>query len=124
MEKSDFGEVDRNKMSEEIGRESKVVNYQLKLLYQARYISGPVIRGKASHHSEKWEYYQDLIASVKPHEITWDGHEYLETIRDPEIWKETKACAESIGSFGIETIKSIATGFVKTKLKQHTGIEI
>lgn len=31
--------------------------------------------------------------------LTWDGHDYLDAIRDPEIWRKTKRGAEVAGSF-------------------------
>jgi hypothetical protein len=57
-------------------------------------------------------------------ELTWFGHEFLDDIRDPEIWRRTKEGAASIGSFSIDTLRELAKGFVKHKLHQHTGILI
>jgi DNA-binding transcriptional ArsR family regulator len=31
--------------------------------------------------------------------LTWDGHEFLDTIRDPEIWRKTKEGASAAGSW-------------------------
>jgi len=36
------------------------------------------------------EIYQLAISS-----LTWDGHQFLDTIRDHEVWKETKAATKN-----------------------------
>ncbi len=65
----------------------------------------------------------DYIVSVRPWSLTWEGHEYLDSIRDPEIWDKVASAADEIGSFGIDTLKTLAKGFIKTKIKEHTGID-
>ena len=97
----------------------------LNLLYQAGFVEGWVSRGKiAAHSSERRQVDHDYIVHVMPRGLTWRGYEYLETIRDPEIWKKTKSGALKIGSFGVDTIKALALGFIKQKIKQHTGLDI
>ena len=49
--------------------------------------------------------------------ITWNGHEYLDTIRDPRIWARTKdAVAKVGGATSVELIKFVATQFAKEAL--------
>lgn len=55
--------------------------------------------------------------------LTWDGHEFLDAVRDKEIWELTKNAADKVGGAGVEIIFDIAKGFAKTQLKKHTGIE-
>lgn len=47
--------------------------------------------------------------------ITWEGHEFLEKIRDPEIWKKTKEGASKLNSWGVKLLGEMATGFIKAK---------
>jgi len=56
--------------------------------------------------------------------ITWEGHDFLDNIRDPDVWDKTKAGAEKVGSFSIDVLKAIAKGLIKEKLQKHTGVEI
>ena len=56
--------------------------------------------------------------------LTWPGHEFLDDIRDPEIWKQTKAGAEKVGGFSIDLVGALAKGFLKKKIEQHTGIDL
>lgn len=50
--------------------------------------------------------------------ITWTGQEFLSAIRDPEIWRQTKAGAAKVGSFSIKTIADIAVAIAKSRLEQ------
>lgn len=59
-----------------------------------------------------------------PMNLTDKGHDYLDSIRDPEIWKQTKAGAAKVGGFSLELIGDLAKGLIKTQIKKHTGIEI
>lgn len=56
--------------------------------------------------------------------LTWLGHEFLDSIRDPEIWSKTKEGAVASGGFSLEIIGALAKGLVKQKVQKHTGIEI
>lgn len=54
----------------------------------------------------------DRIISTLVFDLSWTGHEYLDTIRDPKIWKGTKAALGRVGnwSFGLalDVAKSLA----------------
>lgn len=47
--------------------------------------------------------------------MTWHGHEFINTIRDPEIWKKTKAGASKVGGWTVGLLAEIATGYIKLK---------
>ncbi|WP_210358969.1 DUF2513 domain-containing protein [Sphingomonas beigongshangi] len=56
--------------------------------------------------------------------ITWEGHDFLDSVRDPRIWKLTKAGAEQAGGFSVEMLKALAKGILKTQVEKHSGIAI
>ena len=56
--------------------------------------------------------------------LSWEGYEFLENIRDPEIWQKTKTTAIDLKNFGFDTIKSLAKGYLKQKIKQQTGLDV
>ncbi len=56
--------------------------------------------------------------------LTWLGHDFLDSVRDPEIWAKTKAGAEKAGVFTIGLLKDLATGFVKKQIEDKTGIKL
>lgn len=48
--------------------------------------------------------------------ITYDGHVFLDTIRDNNIWNKTLKILSSIGATAPELIKDIATKFLTMQL--------
>lgn len=56
--------------------------------------------------------------------ITWRGHDFLDSVRDPEVWQKTKDGAAVAGGFTVDLLGDLAKGFIKTKIKQHTGIDV
>ena len=50
-------------------------------------------------------------------ELTWQGHEFLETVRDPEVWTKTKEGAAKVGSWSIGVLAEIGKAVVTAKLK-------
>lgn len=86
-------------------------DYQIQLLVQAGHLEEKRL-GPGSTVS-------DLLR------ITNNGHDYLDLVRDDNVWKKTKAAVlETGGSSTLELLKNIAYGFVKKKIEDHTGIEL
>ena len=57
--------------------------------------------------------------------MTSAGHDYLDAIRDPKRWKRVKEEAAGVGgAVGLELLKKLAVGMLKTQLEKHTGIEL
>ncbi|MCY7439412.1 DUF2513 domain-containing protein [Bacillus altitudinis] len=48
--------------------------------------------------------------------ITYEGHQFLENIRDPEIWAKTKSAAGKVGGASIHVIGEIALSYVRQTL--------
>jgi hypothetical protein len=59
-----------------------------------------------------------------PKRLTWEGHEYVDNIRDPEVWRKAKEGAAGVGGFSLEMLGALARGLIKTKVKDLTGIEM
>ncbi|MBN9142438.1 MAG: hypothetical protein BGP00_07015 [Novosphingobium sp. 63-713] len=60
----------------------------------------------------------------KIEDITWAGHDFIDSVRDPEIWKKTKEGASKAGGFSAELLKDLAKGLLKTQIEKHTGIKL
>ena len=56
--------------------------------------------------------------------LSWEGADFLDAVRDPEIWRRTKAGAEQAGSFSFELVKDLAKGFINKKIQERTGVEL
>ncbi|MEP9401880.1 DUF2513 domain-containing protein [Sphingomonas silueang] len=56
--------------------------------------------------------------------MTYAGHDFLDSVRDPEIWRNTKKNAALAGGFSVDLLKALAKGLLKKKIEQHTGVEM
>ncbi len=56
--------------------------------------------------------------------LTNPGFDYLNTIRDGEIWSRTKVAAKGVGGGTFDIIKDIATAYVKAELKARLGLDL
>ena len=51
--------------------------------------------------------------------LTYNGHEFLDTIRDDEVWKLTKDTAKKAGVGGLKFLFEVAKSYAKQKLIDH-----
>ncbi len=79
---------------------AKLVQHLLMLTEEAGFVKGEHIG------EDEWV---DL-------DLTWNGHEFLDHIRDPEMWRQTKAGATKIGDWSLKAIGSIAEGILKARI--------
>jgi hypothetical protein len=84
------------------GHSAEEVGYHLRLLIQAGYLTEigeietmPVLYG-----------------------LTWNGHEFLDNIRDETIWRRTKARLKGLPSAALAVVASIA----EAEIKKHLGL--
>jgi hypothetical protein len=52
--------------------------------------------------------------------LSWAGHEFLDTVRNPEVWTATKAVAKKAG--GLDLLVQIAKAETKRFLATHLGL--
>ncbi|KPX32209.1 MULTISPECIES: DUF2513 domain-containing protein [Pseudomonas syringae group] len=93
------------------GRESELVSYHVMLLDEAGLLSGISLGGL--NHFE-WQ----------PKRLTYKGHEFLDTVRDGEVWRRTKAGAEKAGVAGLGVLLELGKAYGKEVLKEKLGIEL
>lgn len=58
------------------------------------------------------------------HQISWKGHDFLDSVRDPKIWEKTKSGAEAAGGFTVDLLKDLAKAFVKKQIEEYTGVKL
>jgi hypothetical protein len=56
--------------------------------------------------------------------LSWAGHDFLDSVRDREIWAKTKNGALAAGGFTIDLIADLAKGFLKKQIEDRTGVEL
>ncbi|WP_299653944.1 DUF2513 domain-containing protein [uncultured Jannaschia sp.] len=89
-----------------------VADYHVLLLAEAGLIAAEDVRTPDDPY-EMW-----------PTRLTMAGHEYLDTIRDEEVWRRTKEGARAVGSFSLDALGALARGLVREKIRKHTGVEV
>ena len=55
--------------------------------------------------------------------LTWRGHDFLDSVRDPKIWLDTKAVLKTAGGFTLDLMMGAAKALVKQKLRE-LGLDI
>lgn len=95
------------------GIQPEVVAEHLRMLMEAKLIEGVTV----PDGSETFDH-------VEPTRLTWSGHDFIETVRDPEIWKKTKEGAIAARGFTFELLADLAKGFVKKQVEARTGIAL
>jgi hypothetical protein len=56
--------------------------------------------------------------------LSWHGHDFLDSVRSPEVWNKTKKGAEAAGGFTVDLLKDLAKGFVKKQIEEYTGVKL
>ena len=60
----------------------------------------------------------------QPQRLTYKGHEFLDTVRDGEVWRRTKVGAEKAGVASIGFLLELGKAYGKQVLKERLGIEL
>jgi hypothetical protein len=56
--------------------------------------------------------------------LTPDGHDFLDSVRDPETWSRTKKAAAGAGGFTLELLKDLAKGPIRKQIEDRTGVTL
>jgi len=76
------------------------IAYHVDLLFEARLVEG--------------------IATLDPDpailKLTWDGHEFVDNIRDPSVWSGVKEKIKSVKSVALGVVVQVATAEIKKRL--------
>ena len=56
--------------------------------------------------------------------LSWAGHDFLDSVRNPEVWAKTKKGAVAAGGFTVDLLKDLAKGFIKTQIEERTGVKL
>lgn len=99
--------VGSGEISKALNYEKNVIEYHLTLLEEAKYVEGHISRpvpGGAGWHNG-WR-------------LTWMGCDFLDKVRDPEIWRSTKAAANQLGGFSVSLLADLAKAILLAKAKE------
>ena len=62
------------------------------------------------------------IPSIEIKSITWDGHQFLDNVRDDGVWKNTKNIISGFASASIGIINNVATQVISGMIKSNLGL--
>lgn len=93
------------------GQDDEVISYHVALLAEADLVLAQDIS-------------TDDGFEVRATRLTWNGHEFLDSVRDPEIWRRTKEGAAKIGGAGLDILVEIAKGYARHFINEKLGIDL
>jgi DNA-binding transcriptional ArsR family regulator len=83
------------------------VGYHMMLLKDAGLIEANILESSTD----------DAIAMALARRLTWEGHEFLDKIRDPSLWGKIKSMVKEKGlDLTFDTIKAAAATIIKNML--------
>lgn len=78
--------------------------YTAQRLHEAGYIDG------------NFDFYYDNQIYMHISNITYDGHVFLDSLRDEGIWKDVKNATAKVSGASIPILLELGTSYIKTKL--------
>lgn len=86
------------------------VDYALAKLSEAGYIRADI----RTLQNGQYDYYGIF-------DITFPGHQFLEKIRDNNVWSKTKAVTKTVGSAAFDVITQVATSIITEIISKQLG---
>jgi hypothetical protein len=93
------------------GKSDVETSYHVMLLAEAGFLKAHDVGGM---NSFEWQATR----------LTYRGHEFLDVVRDPEIWRRTKEGAEKAGVSAVGMLLEIGKAYGKQLLKERLGIDL
>lgn len=95
------------------GREYKEIAYHIALLLENKYIIGKDITNLGSSAPE--------YAILR---MTSLGHDFLDAVRDDQIWTETKRGIHAAGNATLDFVIELAKGYAKKIIREQIGLDL
>jgi len=88
----------------------ETIIYTADKLIEANYVKGKIF------------YAADDVHEVRLTALTWDGHHFLDNIRDDGVWKKTKNITSKFSSVSIPLLSSIASSVISKMISNELGL--
>lgn len=76
---------------------------------------------EAGYIKAKISKFLDGSADVYVTELTWNGHKFLDNIRDDGVWKTTKEKISKFSSVSLSIIENVASQVLTNLINQQLG---
>ncbi|KRM91468.1 DUF2513 domain-containing protein [Liquorilactobacillus cacaonum] len=97
-------ENDFIELSKELNKTRDELVYTLNKLAEGNFVTSKITWGN------------DMPMWIQPGNLTFEGHKYLDNIRDPEVWKKTKKTTSKFASVSLDIISSVAAKVIVSSL--------
>lgn len=67
---------------------------------------------------------QKLSLGLLVSSLSWSGHELLDSIRDEEVWTQTRKATSGLKSVSIGILKNVSSAVLTAIIKQQTGLPL
>jgi hypothetical protein len=57
-------------------------------------------------------------------QLTWQGQDFLDSVRDATVWEKTKDGALKLGGVSLEMLVGIAKEYAKAEVKKRLGFDL
>ena len=94
-------------------RTSREISYHVLQLHDGGFLIG-----------QDASFLSDTFPVWQAKRLTYKGHEFLDTVRDGEVWALTKTGAEKVGSASLSLMLELGKAYGKQALKERLGIEL
>lgn len=89
----------------------RLVSYHVQLLHEAGFIEAIDLTTNSGY---EWA----------PKRLTYQGHQFLDGIRDPKAWRYAKEASKQAGTGAIEFLFQAAKAYAKNEFKKFTGLDL
>lgn len=97
-----LGQICENTRMKSYSKET--VTYVIQKLQEANYINASILIADGAP-------YQVAVSS-----LTWEGHNFLDNVRDPSIWDKVKSRSSKLNSVSLPLLSELGLSFVKEQI--------
>ncbi len=98
-------------------RKSKIKNYSHEeLIYTSKKLH------EAGYINAEIEDYLDGGHEIYIYSLTWNGHKFLDNVRDNKVWKTTKGIVSKFSSVSLGIIENVAAQVITNIITQQMGL--
>lgn len=86
------------------------IAYTVSKLKEAGFITGDI---RWADNSPAW---------IMAGNLTYDGHKFLDNIRDDKVWKDTKTILSKFSSVSLSFVSSVASNVISQLIQKQLGL--
>ncbi|OTN87558.1 hypothetical protein A5819_000004 [Enterococcus sp. 7E2_DIV0204] len=102
--------VEENLKIDEVLESSDLESFAFFSKYSEEDIVYTILKLSEAHYLKvETQYGDDTLQTLLITDVTWSGHQFLDTIRDNKVWKNTKSIVSKFSSVSVTLLKEVAS---------------